>query len=175
MAVLGLYESLGEIIAAYKQAEAMEHQQPERAYPAVELDSIFNDAVDLPKVKEEIHGIRHLKNVRGREVWRQKMWYVVYRVCLEMDWLVCPKATKFRGWAEAVYGEEGHSTKGDFDAIHRGLKKKRTREWKAYDENMAPYVEVARAMWHIFQGNKGEREVIYLKKNRYIYHSNMPA
>jgi len=173
-AVLAIYQSLSEVIEAYKLSTEME-EEAVYLFPPTELDSIFHDALNMAKVKEELYNILNLKDERGKGVFRfQKLWYVVYRVFLEMDWLHVKTATKFREWAKAVFGERGHCTKQDFDKVRSRFKNKHPKEWKAYADNEMPYIEVARAMWQTFQGREGKREVHFLKVSRYIYHPNMP-
>ena len=148
---------------------------PQLTFPKSSHDSIFHDALDMAKVKEGLYNILNLKDERGNGVFRfQKLWYVVYRVFVEMDWLHVKKATKFREWANEVFGEKGRCTKQDFDKVISRFKNKPTKEWKAYADNEMPYVEVARVMWHTLQGTEGKAEAHFLKRNGYIYHPNMP-
>lgn len=172
--IMELYQSLSEVIEAYKQANEVEKKN-KCLFPFNELDYIFNNALDMEKVKEGVYDILNLKDENGRLLFdRQKLWYVVHKVFDEMNWLSIRKATTFRQWAENVYGNQGHSSKGDWDKVSAYYKNHPSRQWEFTYENDRPYIEVARAMWQKFQGTDGKNEQQFLKPNRYIWHQNMP-
>lgn len=146
------------------------------AFPESPYDNIFHDALDLQKVKETLYHILNMKDEKAQDVFRyQKLWFVVHRVFMEMDWLQVTMATKFRQWAEDVFGEKGRCTKLDFAKVSARFKNKHSTQWKAYADKEKPYVEVARTMRQLFQGENGKNEKTYLKLNRFIYHPlNIP-
>lgn len=141
------------------------------AFPESPNDNIFHDALDLQKVKETLYYILNMKDEKGQAVFcYQKLWFVVHKVLMEMDWLRVTMATKFRQWAKDVFGEKGRCTKQDFAKVDARFKNKHSTQWKAYADNEKPYVEVARTMRQLFQEENGKNEKAYLKPNRFIYH-----
>ena len=171
-AIIGLYQNWGEIIEAYKQAKEVE-KEANCLFPPDELDNLFHDALDMEKVKEGLYVILNLKNEKGNDLFpHQKLWYVVNKVFMEMDWLIKKNATFFRQWAESVYGKQGHSTKEDWDKVKSYYKKTPSKQWRIDYEFDRPYIELARAMWQKFQGTDGKNEKLFMKENRYIWHPN---
>ena len=164
--------TLNDVVSRIEELKNV-HREP--IFPETSADCIFHNALDMDKVKKTVLTILNLKDEKGKKVFRfQKLWYVVYRVLVEMDWLQDTKATKFRAWLKVVYDQKGHCTKQDFDKVCSRFKNNPTKSWKAYADNEKPYVEVARSMWELFQGADGKKEELYCKPQRYIWHRNTP-
>ncbi len=170
-AVLGLYQSLSEVIEAYKQSTEAE-EEAVYLFPPIELDKIFHDALNMNKVKQKLRDILYMKGKNGELVFKhQKLWYVVYKVFKEMDWLVNTQASKFRLWAASVYGIKGKCTKADFDAVNTYYRENPSSHWTVITKVDKPYIEVAKAMYEEFQGYEQMREKEFLKTNRFLAHN----
>lgn len=171
--LLNVRDYLDEIIKQLATTDEVPDSGP--SFPESPEDALFHNALELPKVKAGLYAILHLKDEKGNPLFRhQKLWYVVHRLFDEMDWLEDRKHTRFRRWAESVYGKQGHSTKGDWDGVSRYYKEKPSKEWEAVYESDHTYVELARAMWQKFQGADGKNEGLFVKPDRFIWHKNRP-
>lgn len=138
----------------------------DEVFPPSIYDEIFDDKLDMAKVKKGLGEILTMKTADGHTLQDRKyLCYVVFNALCDMKWIPKRKDSgKFREWAEAVYGELGKFSKPNFDAGRNQWAKEKDSSPSADKEGVCEEMDLM--VWQMFQGRDGEREKLYLKSGR---------
>lgn len=101
--------------------DEIEHPiKADKVYPISKWDKIFNDAIDVEKVKKDIDLL-----LSGD--FSKTNCFVLHKILCEIDWLQDEIATHFISWIDDIYGWDASAK--DFKSIHPNLKNQHSLDW----------------------------------------------
>ena len=130
------------------------------------FNKIFRDGLDMEKIGNAIEKLFENKTLKSKAVkFYQHYWYVVFVWFMEIGFIEKQKKGKtFRGWLQAMFGEIGYATLGDFNEAQKILGKSLPSEWKETEKNMG-YIYIRDYMAEHFNKNKRND---FILTNRHI-------
>ena len=105
-----------------KWIDELEHPQKEgEEFLESEWDKIFNDAIDVKKVKQT------LPKLLPKTI-SITTWYIIYKIFVEIDWLQKNISVHFISWVKDVYGWN-FKTEDFKSSVNSELKQQHTLDW----------------------------------------------
>ena len=105
-----------------KWIDELEHPEVEgKDFPESEWDKIFNDAIDVKKVKIALQKLLPSKI-------SITTWYIIYKIFFEIDWLHDTVTKHFISWVKDVYGWQ-YKTEDFKNSVNSELKLQHSLDW----------------------------------------------
>lgn len=90
-------------------------------FPDSKFDKIFNDAIDVKKVKLALHRLLPTEITITT-------WYIIFKIFVEIDWLQDRISTHYITWVKDVYGWN-FKTENFRTSVNSELKQQHTLDW----------------------------------------------